>query len=116
MRIKIYCIGKIKESYLKEGINEYLKRLLPYAKVEIIEVSDEPIKENPNKFDIESAKDKEGKKILKLIKNTDYLISLDLDQKEFKSESFAEFLMKNVEISGSNLSFVIALSLMQKKI
>ena len=107
MRIKIYCIGKIKESYLKEGINEYLKRLLPYAKVEIIEVSDEPIKENPNKFDIESAKDKEGKKILKLIKNTDYLISLDLDQKEFKSESFAEFLMKNVEISGSNLSFVI---------
>ena len=75
MRIKIYCIGKIKESYLKEGINEYLKRLLPYAKVEIIEVSDEPIKENPNKFDIESAKDKEGKKILKLIKNTDYLKS-----------------------------------------
>lgn len=107
MKIRIFCIGKIKENYLKEGIAEYLKRLSPYAKVEIVEVSDEPIKENPNKSDIDNAINKEGKKILKLIKNTDYLISLDLGQKEFKSESFAEFLMKNVEISGSNLSFVI---------
>ena len=107
MKIRIFCIGKIKENFLKEGIAEYLKRLSPYAKIEIVEVSDEPIKENPNKSDIDNAINKEGKKILKLLKNTDYLISLDLDQKEFKSESFAEFLMKNVEISGSNLSFVI---------
>lgn len=107
MKIRIFCIGKIKENYLKEGIAEYLKRLSSYANVEIVEVSDEPIKENPNKSDIDNAINKEGKKILKLLKNTDYLISLDLDQKEFKSESFAEFLMKNVEISGSNLSFVI---------
>ena len=107
MKIKIYCVGKIKEQYLKDGIAEYIKRISPYSKIEIIEVMDEPIKENPNKSDIENAINKEGKKILKLLKNTDHLISLDLNQKEYKSESFADFLMKNVEISGSNLSFVI---------
>ena len=107
MKIRIFCIGKIKEQYLKDGINEYIKRISPYAKIEIVEVPDEPIKDNPSRSDIEIAVNKEGNKVLKLLKNTDHLISLDLNQKEFKSESFAEFLMKNVEISGSNLSFVI---------
>ena len=107
MKIKIYCIGKVKEPYLKDGINEYIKRLSPYTKLEIIEVADEPIKENPSAFDIQTAINKEGNKVLKLLRNSDYLISLDLNQKEYRSETFAEFLMKNVEISGSNLSFVI---------
>ena len=48
MKIKIYCIGKIKEPYLKSGISEYLTRLQPYCNLEIIEVADEPIKDNPN--------------------------------------------------------------------
>lgn len=107
MKIRIMCIGKIKEAFLKEGINEYLSRLKPYCKLEIIEVDDEPIRDNPNSSDIKKAIDKEGGRILKKLKNSDYLISLDLNKKELNSETFADFLMKKIEISNSNLTFVI---------
>ena len=60
MTIKIYAIGKVKEQYLNLGINEYLTRLKPYCNVEIKEVMDEPVKENPNASDIELVKNKEA--------------------------------------------------------
>ena len=107
MKIKIYAIGKIKENYLKIGINEYLKKIKPYCNIEIIEVNDEPIPNNPNDSEIEIAKNKEGEKVLQLLKNNDYLIGLDLNKKELESPQFAEFLNKKMEISGANLSFVI---------
>ena len=107
MKIKIYCIGKIKENFLKDGINEYLKRLQPYAKTEIIEVPDSKVSDNPKDAEIEKVKYEEGERVLKLLKNSDYLVGLDLDQKEPNSEEFAEFLMKKLEESGSNLNFVI---------
>lgn len=106
MNIKIYCIGKIKEQYLKDGIAEYLKRLSPYAKTEIIEVMDSKVKDNPNDFDITKAKNEEGDRVLKLIKN-DYLIGLDLNKKEPTSEEFAEFIQQKFVEGGSSISFVI---------
>ena len=106
MKIKIYCIGKIKEQYLKDGINEYVKRVSAYSIVEIIEVSDSKVKDNPNKADIEKAKNEEGERVLKLVKN-DYLIGLDLNKKEPTSEEFAEFLQSKLVEGGSNISFVI---------
>ena len=48
MKIRIIAIGKIKENYLKSGIDEYLKRIKPYSQIEIIEVMDEPLSDNPN--------------------------------------------------------------------
>ena len=48
--IKIICVGKLKENYLKDGISEYLTRLSPYAKTEIVEVIDSKVKDNPNLF------------------------------------------------------------------
>ena len=107
MKIKIYAIGKIKEKYLKEGIDSYLLKIRPYANVEIIELMDEPIVDNPSEKEIEIAKDKEGQKVLKLLKPSEYLIALDLDKKQIKSPAFAEYLMKNIEKSGSQISFVI---------
>ena len=106
MNIKIYCIGKIKEQYLKDGIAEYLKRLLPYAKTEIIEVMDSKVKDNPNDFDIAKAKNEEGDRVLKLLKN-DYLIGLDLNKKEFTSEEFANYVEQKFIEGGSSISFVI---------
>ena len=64
MQITLVTVGKIKEQYLKEAINEYIKRLSPYSKINIIEVMDEPIVDNPSKKEIEKAIDKEGEKIL----------------------------------------------------
>ena len=106
MRIRLYCIGKIKEQYLKDGVNEYLKRISAYSNIEIVEVADSKVKDNPNSSDIEKAKNEEGERVLKLLKN-DYLIGLDLNKKEQTSEEFAEFLQSKLVEGGSNISFVI---------
>jgi 23S rRNA (pseudouridine1915-N3)-methyltransferase len=106
MKIKLFCIGKIKEQYLKDGINEYVKRISPYSQIEIVEVTDSKVKDNPNHFDIEKAKNEEGERVLKLLKN-DYLIGLDLNKKEPTSEEFASFLQSKLVEGGSNISFVI---------
>ena len=107
MRIKIYAIGHLKEAYLKQGINEYLKRLEPYTQVEIIEVDDESIVNNPSDKDIENAKNKEGQKVLKLLKNNEYLIGLDLVKKQLTSEEFAKYIEDKFVLGGASISFVI---------
>ena len=107
MKIRILAIGKIKEKYLKEGINEYLLRIRPYCSIEIVEVNDEPLNDNPNNSEIEKAKNIEGQRVIKLLKPNDYLIGLDLNKKQPNSPEFAEFLQQKLVLSGSNLSFVI---------
>lgn len=107
MKIKLYVIGKIKENYLKEGINEYVNRIKPYAQLEIVEVNDEPVKDNPSLAEIEIVKNKEGEKVLKLLKPSDYLISLDLGKKQFSSPEFAKYLEDKFVMGGSTISFVI---------
>lgn len=107
MKIRIFAIGKIKEAYLKEGINEYLTRLKPYTQIEIIELNDEPIPDNPNESEINKAKNIEGERVLKLLKPQDYLISLDLNKKQYTSLEFAKYLDNKFVIGGSNINFVI---------
>ena len=107
MKIRIISIGHIKENYLKEGINFYLTRIKPYSDIEIVEVDDEPVKDNPSLKEIEIVKEKEGSKVIKLLKSSDYVISLDLGKKQYKSPEFADFLMKKLDIGGSKVTFVI---------
>ena len=107
MKIRIIAIGKIKEKYLKEGIEEYVNRIRPYSQIEVVEVNDEPIPDNPNESEIKKAKDLEGKKVLKLLKASDYLIGLDLNKKEMTSEDFAKYINDKFVVGGSNISFVI---------
>ena len=107
MKIKIYAIGHLKETYLKHGINEYLERLKPYTQVEIVELNDESIVDNPSQKEIEQAKNKEGQKVLKLLKSNEYLIGLDLVKKQPTSEEFAKYLEDKFVLGGANISFVI---------
>ena len=107
MKIKIYAIGHLKEAYLKQGINEYLERLKPYTQVEIVEVNDESIVQNPSQKEIEIAKDKEGQRILKLLKNDEYVIGLDLVNKQPTSPEFAKYLEDKFVLGRSSISFVI---------
>ena len=107
MKIKIYAIGHLKDAYLKQGINEYLERLKPYAQVEIIEVNDESIVNNPCPKEIEIAKDKECQRVIKLLKNDEYLIGLDLVKKQPTSVEFAKYLEDKFVLGGSSISFVI---------
>ena len=107
MKIKIYAIGHLKEPYLKQGIDEYIQRIKPYSQIEIIEVNDESIPNNPSDKDIEFAKNKEGQKILKLLKNDEYLIGLDLVKKQPTSPEFAKYIEDKFVLGGANISFVI---------
>ena len=83
MKIKIICVGKLKEKYLVAGIKEYLKRLQAYCKVEVYEVSDESIPNNCSLSEEVIIKAKEGRRMLDKIKQDDYVILLDVDGKQF---------------------------------
>jgi len=107
MKIKIYAIGHLKDVYLKQGINEYLERIKPYSQIEIIEVNDEPIPNNPSDKDIEIAKNKECQRVIKLLKNDEYLIGLDLVKKQPTSTEFAKYIGDKFVLGGANISFVI---------
>ena len=107
MKIKIIAVGKIKENYLKEGINEYLTRLLPYAKTEIVEVMDSKVKDNPNESDILKVINEEGERVLSKIKAGEYVINLDLNKKEFDSVEFSKFIQDKMVEGGSSITFVI---------
>ena len=111
MRINIVCVGKIKEKYLKLGIDEFKKRLSKYCKLDIIELDDEKAPENLSDKEMEMIKDKEGKRILAKIKDTSYVIALAIDGKSLSSEELADTINK-LGIRGiSNITFVIGGSL-----
>lgn len=101
--IKIICLGKIKETYLKEGVEEYKKRLTKYTKLEIIELKDEQ-DENPKQ-----ALQKEKVLIKKHLKDTDNIVLLDIKGKEYTSEEFSNFINKELTYQ-SNITFIIGSS------
>ena len=107
MRINIYAIGKVKDKFLQEGISFYIIKLKNYADVRIIEVPDSPVRDNPNSFDIEKAKNTEGEKVLRQLKPSDFVINLDLNKKEMTSEEFSSFMIDSLVKGGSQISFVI---------
>ena len=97
--IKIICVGKIKEKYLKEAILDYQKRISKYTKLELIELPDYD-------FDVKKTLSKEKDNILKVIKPNDYNILLDLDGKSFTSLEFASKLL-NLREKYPNINFII---------
>ena len=111
MRINIVCVGKIKEKYLKLGIDEFKKRLSKYCKLEIIELEDEKAPENLSDKEMLMIKEKEGKKILSKIKDNSYVNALAIDGKNLSSEELAETINKLGVRGISNITFVIGGSL-----
>lgn len=106
MKIKIIALGKIKEKFLKEGIDEFLKRLTPYTSIEIIELTPVEIKDSQ----VEKALLEEGEKILSLIKPDSYVITMEIKGKQLSSEEFASKI-NEITISGiSELVFIIGSS------
>ena len=95
--IKIICIGKIKEKFLKDGINEYLKRISKYSKLEIIELEDESVG---------NILEKERDKILKNIGNKDYIITLEIDGNVIDSNELSKKI-EEILIRNSTITFII---------
>ena len=107
MKIKIIASGKIKEKFLKDGIDEFLKRLTPYASVEIVELQPVEIKDENL---TEKALLQEGEKILSHIKIDSFVITLEINGKQLSSEEFASKISEISNSGVSELVFVIGSS------
>ncbi|MBQ8892468.1 MAG: 23S rRNA (pseudouridine(1915)-N(3))-methyltransferase RlmH [Bacilli bacterium] len=97
--IRIICIGKIKEKYLIDAIEEYKKRLSKYTKLEILELPDVS-------YDLKKTLEVEKEEILKNIKLSDYNILLDIDGRELTSIELANSIDK-IRINNSNINFIV---------
>lgn len=105
MKINIISVGKIKEQYFIDGIEEYKKRLTKYTNIELITVMDEP-----NELDSKTVKKKEAERIISKIPANSYTIVLDLKGKELDSIEFAK-KMDEIKNSNSTINFIIGGSL-----
>lgn len=111
MNITIITVGKLKEKYLKQGIDEYLKRLSAYAKLEIIELPDEKAPELLSEIEMQQVKQKEGERILAKIHPDTHVIALAIEGKMKTSEQLAEGLDRLATYGKSKIAFVIGGSL-----
>lgn len=98
--IKIVCVGKIKEAFYRDAIDEYKKRLSKYTDIEIIEVPDEGL------TDQKTTLKKESEKILKVINPKDYIITMEIEGKELSSPELASKIDSIFNIN-SNITFII---------
>lgn len=105
--INILCVGKIKEQYLKDAIEEYKKRLSKYCNLNIIEVQDEKVPNKINDNIAEEIKNKEAAKMIEQLKKETYLINLDLKGKQYSSEEFSQKI-EDISLNySSSITFVI---------
>ena len=110
LTINIVCIGKIKEKFFKDAIDEYSKRLSKYCKLNIVELPDEKIPEKINTNIENDIKSKECTNMINHIKKDSYIICLDLNGKEFSSEQFSKKI-EDISMESSQITFVIGGSL-----
>lgn len=107
MKFTILAIGKIKEKWMQQGIAEYIKRLEPMAKVEIIGLDEEKMPDHPSPAIKEKVMEKEGEKLLKYVKSDDYLILLDLKGGKVSSEQLADIIQNGMVKGTSHFLFMI---------
>lgn len=107
LAVNIVCVGKIKESYFRDAIAEYEKRLKPLCKFEIIEIAEARVSENPSTSEIEAALQVEGEQILK--KASGKIVPLCIEGEQVSSEKLATLMEKAMEYPG-NVSFIIGSS------
>ena len=110
LNINIICVGKIKEKYLKDAIEEYSKRLSKYCKLNVTELTDEKIPDKLYTKLEQEIKTKECNNIINHIKKDSFIIALDLKGKEFTSEEFSKQL-ENISMENSHITFIIGGSL-----
>ena len=111
MKIKIVTVGKLKEKYLKDGIAEYSKRISRFAKLEMIELTDEKTPDKASELENQKILETEGARILSKVGERDFVVVLAIEGKTFSSEEFSKQL-EQASIKGySTLTFIIGGSL-----
>jgi 23S rRNA (pseudouridine1915-N3)-methyltransferase len=105
LSVNIVCIGKLKESYLKDAVAEYQKRLSAFCKFSVIELDEYRLPDNPSQAQIDLALKDEGERILKKVDNST-VVALCVEGKQMPSEEFSRFI-SNTSLNTSSISFVI---------
>ena len=111
MSITIISVGKLKEKYLKMGIEEYVKRLSGYTKIDLVEVPDEKAPEQLSEAEMEIVKRKEGERILSKITPDHYVLALAINGKMRSSEELSKTIEDLLTYGHSKIAFVIGGSL-----
>lgn len=106
INVTVIAVGKLKESYLRDGCSEYLKRLSAFAKVNVVEISEERASDNPSQSEINNIIQKEGERIRSKIPKGAAVIPLCIEGKEYSSPDFSE-LIENISMNSSHICFVI---------
>ena len=111
MNISVICVGKIKEKFYRDALEEYTKRLSKFANISIIEVEDEETPQKASEKEELQIKDKEGKRILAKISDSSYVYTLEIEGKKLSSEGLAEHLKCRMNEGKSRICFIIGGSL-----
>ena len=107
MKISIICAGKINEKYLREGIGEFTKRLKPFCQLEILEINEEKMKDNPSAAEKKAVLKAEGERLLKKVPASSHLIVLDVIGKAISSEELSQKIDALALGGQSHISFLI---------
>lgn len=107
MKITLITVGKLKEKYWVQAVDEYKKRISKYAKIELIEVADEKEPNNAGGKDIEQIKDKEADRILSKIKDNQHVVTLEIHGKTYTSEKLASEYQRWMNTGKSDVVFII---------
>ena len=111
MKIKIACVGKVKDAFYRDAVAEYVKRLSRFCTLEIKEVADEKAPETLSPAEEAQVMEREGERLLSKILPGEFVICLTIDGKRFSSEAFAKTLQDTFDRSVSCITFVIGGSL-----
>ena len=111
MSIRLIVVGKIKEEYYRNKIEEYITQIRKKNNFELIEIPDESIPKNSNDTINQSVKEKEGTKILSYINNTDYVVALYIDGKMMISDRLNDLLKETTLRGKKDIVFIIGGSL-----
>ncbi len=106
INLTVIAVGKLKEKYLRDGCGEYIKRLGAFSKVNIVEIDEEKVGDNPSDAQIKTVIEKEGQRIIKKIPKSSAVITLCIEGKEYSSPDFSN-LIENISMNNSSICFII---------
>lgn len=111
MKVKLICVGKLKERYLKDGISEYQKRLSRFCQFEMIELTDERTPDKASDAENQMIMAKEAQRIEKKIGQRDFVVVLAIEGKQFPSETLSQLISETTVKGYSDITFIIGGSL-----
>ncbi len=111
MKIRIICIGKLKEKYWSAAVAEYSKRISGYANIEIVELKESKLPANPSPADEATVLVREGENILGKIKDNDYVIAMEVEGKQLDSVELSKKIQSTFDNKASTIDFIIGGSL-----